>query len=303
MSRLLILGASGDQGHAQVLRALAAGHRVRVGLRDPAKAAALFGAGVEAVPLDLAEAGSLRAAMQGIDTVLANFPSSSFNAAEPLLAAAAATGASARAAGVALILFNTSMPLRERPLGFAGHDTRLAMVDAVAQAGVPMVVFNPVVFMGNLLRGWAWPGITQHDRFEYPHAADLDVSWVCQEDLASLMVAAADRLDLGGRRFAVGGPETLRGADVARALTRVLGRAIEFVPQEIDAFCAAIRPQLRIADTALREHMLTELGRIYRWYNESPERPFKVDMRPVLDELPIGLTRFEDWAAAQRWQR
>jgi uncharacterized protein YbjT (DUF2867 family) len=303
MSRLLILGASGDQGHAQVLRALAAGHQVRIGLRDPAKGARLFGAAVEAVPLDFADAASLREAMQGIDTVLANFPSSSFNPAEPLLAAAAATGDSARAAGVELILFNTSMPLRTQPLGFAGHDARLAMVDATAQAGVPMVVFNPVVFMGNLLRGWAWPGIARHGRFEYPHAADLDVSWVCQEDLASLMVTAVGRGDLGGRRFAVGGPETLRGADVARSLSHVLGRPIEFVPQEIDAFCAAIRPQLRIADAALRDHMLGELARIYRWYNESPERPFTVDMRPTLAALPVSLTRFEDWAAAQNWQR
>ena len=179
------------------------------------------------------------------------------------------------------------MPLRDRPLGFAGHDVRLAMVDAISQAGVPVIVFNPVVFMGNLLRGWAYPRIAQQDRFEYPHATDLEVSWVCQEDLASLMVAAVDRSDLGGRRFAVGGPETLRGADVAQALSRVLGRRIEFVPQDIDDFCAAIRPQLRIADAALREHMLTELARIYRWYNESPERPFKVDMRATLAELPV----------------
>lgn len=303
MSRLLILGASGDQGHAQVLRALAAGHQVRVGLRDPAKGVRLFGPAVEAVPLDFAEAASLRDAMRDIETVLANFPSSSFNAAGPLLAAAAATGDSARAAGVALVLFNTSMPLRDRPLGFAGHDVRLSMVDALGQAGVPMVVFNPVVFMGNLLRGWAYPGIAQRSCFEYPHEADLEVSWVCQEDLASLMIAAAQRPDLGGRRFAVGGPETLRGADVARALGRVLSRPIEFVPQEIDAFCAAIRPQLRIADAALREHMLNELARIYRWYNASPERPFKVDMQPTLDALPVALTRFEDWAAAQNWQR
>lgn len=303
MSRLLVLGASGDQGRAQVLRALAAGHSVRVGLRDPAKAAALFGAAVEAVPLDFADAASLHAAMRGIETVLANFPSSSFNAAEPLLAAAAATGDSARTAGVALILFNTSMPLRNRPLGFAGHDVRLAMVERISQAGVPAIVFNPVVFMGNLLRGWAYPGIAGHNRFEYPHAADLDVSWVCQEDLASLMVAAVGRVDLGGARFAVGGPETLRGADVARALSSVLGRRIEFVPQQIDAFCAAIRPQLRIVDAALREHMLAELARNYRWYNESPEKPFTVDMRSTLAALPVELTRFEDWAAAQNWQR
>jgi uncharacterized protein YbjT (DUF2867 family) len=139
--------------------------------------------------------------------------------------------------------------------------------------------------------------------FEYPHAPDLDVSWVCQEDLAALMVAAASRPHLAGRRYAIGGPQALRGADVAAALTRALGRPIRFVSQSVADFCAAIAPQVRHPDPATGARLLEDLGRIYRWYNESPERPFSVDMRATLAELPVTLTPLEDWARRQRWQR
>jgi uncharacterized protein YbjT (DUF2867 family) len=138
--------------------------------------------------------------------------------------------------------------------------------------------------------------------FEYPHAPELEVSWVCQEDLAALMVAAATRPQLAGRHYPIGGPQALRGADVAQALTRALGRPIRFMSQTVADFCTAIAPQVRHPDPQTRVKLLDDLGRIYRWYNESPERPFKVDMRATLAELPVALTPLEDWARRQDWR-
>ena len=47
------------------------------------------------------------------------------------------------------------------------------------------------------------------------------------------------------------------------------------------------------------DRLIGELHRIYTWYNESPERPFQVDMAPVLKELPVRLTPIEEWARQQ----
>jgi uncharacterized protein YbjT (DUF2867 family) len=301
--RVLVLGATGDQGAAQVEAAQAAGFEVAAAARDPARAGALLPAGTVLRAVDFNDAASLARAVQDIDVLFANFPSSSFNDGATLERQAAAVAAAARAAGTPLVLFNTSMPLRARANGHPSHDVRVAMVDAFVAAAVPLIVFNPVVFMGNLLRGWARPGIVERGVLEYPHAPDLDVSWVCQEDLAALMVAAASRPHLAGRRYAIGGPQALRGADVAAALTRALGRPIRFVSQSVADFCAAIAPQVRHPDPATGARLLEDLGRIYRWYNESPERPFSVDMRATLAELPVTLTPLEDWARRQRWQR
>jgi uncharacterized protein YbjT (DUF2867 family) len=115
------------------------------------------------------------------------------------------------------------------------------------------------------------------------------------------MCAAAARPHLAGRDFNVGGPEVLRGPDVARILSAVTGREIRFVSQPIDAFAARMHAVFA-RDASLDAGALTgELTRIYRWYNDAPEKPFRVDMAPVLRELPVALTTFAEWAARQRW--
>lgn len=300
--RILVLGATGDQGAAQVDAALAAGFDTHAGVRDATTARAKLPSASNLRHVDFNDAASLRRALDGIDALFVNFPSSSFNDGVALQRQAADVAGAAREVGTPLVLFNTSMPLRAHANGHPSHDVRVAMVDAFVAAGVPLVVFNPVVFMGNLLRGWARPGIVARGVFEYPHAPDLEVSWVCQEDLAALMVAAATRPQLAGRRYAIGGPQALRGAEVASALSRALGREIRFVSQSVEDFCAAIAPQVRHPDPATRVRLLDDLGRIYRWYNESPERPFRVDMRTTLAELPVTLTPLEDWARRQDWR-
>jgi hypothetical protein len=64
-----------------------------------------------------------------------------------------------------------------------------------------------------------------------------------------------------------------------------------------------MKPQVRRHPPAEAARLLEELGRIYRWYNEGAERPFTVDMGPVLEQLPVTLMSFADWAGRQRWSR
>lgn len=304
---LLILGATGDQGRAQVEAALAHGHQVRVAVRDCGRAAAGLPPGVEVAAVDLNAADwgaeALARAARGCDALLANYPSSSFNDGRWLVDAAAATGRGAALAGVQTVVFNTSLPQRERLMGYAAHDVRFRMRLALMESRVPVVTLAPVVFMDNLLRGWAFPAIVDEGCFRYAHLPELEVSWICQADLANLMLAAAARPRLGGKVFRVGGPETLRGAEVAHRLSAAAGRPIRFESQSVEAFCEGMRPQVSRHPPAEAARLLEELGRIYRWYNEGAERPFTVDMRPVLEQLPVTLTPFADWAARQRWRR
>ena len=301
---LLILGASGDQGAAQVQAALAAGHTVKAACRRPPLPQDLVAAAAPVwVPVDYSQPPTLEPAMQGVDVVLANFPSSSFNDGPTLVRAAIATGMAAREAGVSLIVFNTSLPVMEMPRGFAAHDVRLQMREALEASGVPVISLQPVVFMDNLLRGWAFPHIADHERFVYPHGPNLEVCWICQDDLAALMLAAAARPDLAGRHIAVGGPAPIKGADVAAALSRASGREIRFESQSVEDFCAAMEVLMQSRAPDERHRMVRELGNIYRWYNSSEERPFFVDMAPVVLELPVRLTSFADWSARQCWRR
>lgn len=308
----LVLGASGDQGFPQIGALAAAGLNVRAAARDAAGLqqridAALDGAGLPgratAHRADYSDPDSLARAMEGADVVLANYPSSSIHDGAALVAAAVLVGDTAARAGVQSVVFNTSLPLPPRPLGMRAQDVRFAQRDAMGAHGVSVITLAPVVYMDNLLRGWAYPEIVERNRFEYPHGHALEVSWLCQADLGALMTAAALRPELAGRTFAVGGPEVMRGPDVARILSEAAGRQIEFVSQPIEAFCARMRRVFERSSTLDAAAMVTELERVYRWYNESPEKPFRVDMAPVLRELPVRLTTFREWAARQRWER
>lgn len=296
--RLLVIGATGDQGREQVDLAIERGVAVRAAVHRRAPAG--FSAGAACVPMDFEDVASVARAMAGIDTVFANFPSSSFNEGARLVAAARTVAAAAAGAGVSLIVLNTSQPVRDEPLGFHGHDVRLAMRESLRSSAVPVVTLQPVVFMGNLLQ-WAFRPIVERGIFLYPHRPGLEVAWICQRDLAQLMFAAAARPALAGRVFDVGGPEILRGDDVARILAEVTGRPVRFVSQPIAEFCEAIRPRLAGLEPARRDFFLAELARIYQWYNDSPLAPFRVDMTGVLRELPVPLTRLSDWASQQSW--
>jgi len=302
--RVLILGASGDQGFPQIAAAMKAGHQVRAAARQPEKMRARWPSpDVQWVTVDYANPETMVRAMQDVDAVLANYPSSSFNAADPLVDAAEQTAVAARSAGVPLLVFNTSLPVMDEPRGYAAHDVRLQMRKALGATDVPLICIQPVVFMDNLLRGWAFPHIADEDRFLYPHDPALQVSWLCQDDLAALMVAAAERPHLAGQRFAVGGPQPIRGDDVAAALTAAAGRTIRFESQPVEAFCASMELLMRSRLGPERTRMIEELGNIYRWYNSGIEKPFLVDMAPVLRQLPVTLTPFSNWASRQIWRR
>ncbi len=69
MPVILVTGATGNVGHPIARRLAAEGHRVRALVRDPERARGLLPEGVEAVPGDVTDAESVRAAVRGCDVV------------------------------------------------------------------------------------------------------------------------------------------------------------------------------------------------------------------------------------------
>lgn len=301
--RIVVFGATGDQGRAQVEALVRAGQHP-VAVSRGGDAAPVDGTAVEAVGADLsdevASGAAIRAALSGADAVFLNLPSTSFQAAEPLIAATRTIADAAAEAGVGVIVFNTSLPVPDDKRGFAAQDARHDMRSILFSGEVPAISLEPVVFLDNLLKGWAWPSIAERGVLAYPHRAELEVSWICHADLAHLMIAAAKRPDLSGRHFAVGGAETVRLEQLAAILSRAWGADIAVENQSIDTFVGNMGAVFEGKSTLDAQRMMGELKRIYEWYNFSPEQPFKVDMTGVLQELPVALTPIADWARAQR---
>jgi uncharacterized protein YbjT (DUF2867 family) len=293
-----VFSATGDQGAAQVDALLKAGHHPVAVSRNPL--AAGFPAGVELRSADYADHGSLVQAMEGADAVLLNLPSTSFHAAGPLIEASEVIAkAAAASATVKSLVFNTSMPLPDHMMGIAAQDARLEMRNRIFASGAPAVSIQPVVYLDNLLKAWAWPQIAEDGVLNYPHRETLDVTWICHADLAKLMIAAAERPHLAGRVFAVGGPEAIRGPDLARRLGQVWNLPLRFEPMPLDTCGEIMASVFKATATLDLDTLAKEMALKYAWYNDETDRPFLVDMDPVLKDLPVTLTSLEDWAAAQ----
>ena len=292
-----VFSASGRPGLAQVRQARAAGYRVRAVTRQKHLPPAL--AGTEIVAADLNDPGSLARACDGAELVF--FTSPSFTEAAKAVVHITRIGEVALAAGVRRLVYNTTTWHPETPVGVPSMDGAYEKTAALRATGVPLTVIRPSLFMDNLLTRWVRPYILEDGEFSYPHRPDLEVSWICLDDIARLMIATSESEEFLGETLDVGGPEALRPPEVARLLAEVVGSPVvyrQITPREFGERMYAIFKHVSGLD---RETYVSSLERHYEYKNET--NPFLVDMKRVLERVPIELTRMRDWLPLQGWSR
>lgn len=290
MALILTYGSSGSQGEPVARKLLEAGHAVRAVVRHPERAALLQARGAEVVRGDLADMDSLKAASAGIDAVFLMMPFSAGGNPFELMGNALSA---AKEGGAKLLVFNAGGHPPLTPTGIPMLDFRIQLEDFVVGSGIPSIILRPGVYMENFLGPWCLPSIKGRDAVAYPHRAAMRVSWIASEDLGALAVAGLERPQLAGQRFTLGGPEALNGAAIAAAFSAGLGREITYDGITPDAF----------GDT-MAQIMGPEAGEgirvAYGYANAQPDDAMSVDMSGVLEQLPVTLTRLEDWVRAHR---
>lgn len=298
LKNVTVFGASGRQGLAQVRKLLAEGYRVRAITRgDVFDGPEWFG--VQTRAADYKDQASLEAACDGADAVF--YTSVAFSEQSKGLKFAKAVGAAAKTAGVKRLIFNTSSWVPNSPVGQAGYDGRLAMENALEAAGVPLVVFRPVLFMDNLLTGWARPFIVRDGEFVYAQRPDLQADWICLDDVAAFMTHALTRDDLVGERIIIGGPERLTPTMMAQTLTEVLGKPVAYKPITPKEFGELLYTLFEGKTDVPRDAYVAHLDDFYQFNNSSQIEPFKADMAMVKKKIDLPLTTFKEWAARQEW--
>lgn len=292
-----VFGASGRQGVAQIRALRAKGFAVRAATRGRLGPPDL--ADVPTVAADYLDPASLALACAGAEAVFYTAPA--FANALRGLDFARNVGAAAAGAG-ARVIFNTSSWVPDEPVGQAGYDGRLAMENALADAGAALTVFRPVLFMDNLLTAWAKPFLQTEDAFVYPHKPGLEADWICLEDVAAFMVAALDQDWTVGRRAVIGGPQTLTPESLTAALSDVLGRPITHRFLEPRAFGDLMAGLFVDVAGGKPGWIVKSLEDFYTFNNASPHRPFRaVGALDEAQRASVALTTFRDWAARQDW--
>lgn len=224
----VVAGVSGNTGAATARTLIEAGERVRVLVRDAAKAESWARQGAEVAVADLADAAALTAALSGArGAYLLNPPGTT--AEDPFADAEAVAEAIARAATAARLpkLVVLSSVAADRPSGTGMIATNRTLEQRLAGIGLPVTFIRAAYFMEN----WA----------EVAGAAAEGVlpSFLASLDRAIPMVATADigraaaealREDWDGHRtIAVQGPAAWSPNDVAAAFARVLGKPVQAV--------------------------------------------------------------------------
>jgi len=298
MSRVLVVGATGDQGLVQVEQLLAAGHSVVAASRQTK--ALQFPAAVKSMQMDLLRPETLPAALADVDTIFLNLPSASFTDPATILCGFDHLLHAVEHADVQRIVFNTSLYVGDQPAGHVAHDTRHTIVERLFASSVVATVVCPVIFMENMLRGWALPALQERQVLSYPHDDELPVSWISLVDVARIMIRLANEPDAENRRFVVGGPQALRGRDTAAALSSAWGREIRFESLPVATFAQRMGELFGGGDRSSSERIAIDLQRIYSWYNTHSPSPFTVDMTNFLTRYPLAMLSVEDWAMRHR---
>jgi NAD(P)H dehydrogenase (quinone) len=230
-ARILVTGATGNIGRAVVQELADRGVEFRVFTRDANKASAL---GVEAFEGDFGEAGSLEAAMRGVDAIFLN--SSQHPDMARLQGNVSAAAADAGVRHIVKVSGGTSVTGEDKAswAGRAHHQVERMIEDA----GIGYTFLRPAYFMQNLLalaepiRAGKLPVPLPDQRIAVVDARDVGAA------AAAILVSPEEHR---GRTYDLTGPESLSFADIAERLSAVLGQNVQHVAPPIDAAVESLR--------------------------------------------------------------
>lgn len=229
---ILVTGGTGKVGTGLVKQLSSLSAPFKVMARDPAKAKNTLGANVEVVQGDLANPGSLDAAMKGVDTVFLLSPVSPAQVEHQSNAIQAA-----KRAGVKRVVKLSSVGATpSSPMQFGRWHAQTEQ--ELQSSGMQWTFLRPHYFMQTMLGG-ARTIIDQGMMFA--PLGDAKISLVDTRDVAA--VAARVLVDGAahvGKAYDVTGPESLGYQDIANKIGKHIGKTVTYVNVPSDKFREAL---------------------------------------------------------------
>lgn len=224
---ILLTGVTGKTGGETAKQLLARGVRFRALVRNEAKAAALKAAGVDLVVGDIADAETVRRALDGVDIAFLTLPNGRHQQAQETQFTDIAV-----AAGLRHLVKMSSMeavPHAKTPIP-RGH---WAVEEHIRASGLAWTMIKPNFFMQNLLT--SAPMIRTQRRFSLP----MGNGTTCMADVRDIAAVCVEVLTGNGharKSYEITGPEVLTFHDVAKRFSEVLGEKVEYVPMPMEQF-------------------------------------------------------------------
>ena len=275
---ICVTGAGGTVGSEVVKQLKEAKVPVRGAYFSQAKADAARSKGIDAVTIDYRSPETLRTAFTGCDKLFLLGPNTENQAQLELNAVEAA-----KAAGVAHIVKLSVLGADEETFSFAKiHRT---VEKGIESSGLDWTFLRPNSFMQNVV---TYMGDTiRSDNAFYGASGEGKISHVDVRDIAAVAVKALTEPGHERKAYVLTGSEALTLDEVAKELSKVLGRTINHVdlsPDQLKGGMLAAGTPEWFADRLL------DLDRIYR---EQQASIITGDIKKVTGRDPI---RFEQYA-------
>ena len=277
-SRLvLVTGATGQQGGSVARRLLERGFRVRGITRDIESDAAkqLTGLGAEMVGAEFTDAGSLNAALEGVDAVFAM--TTPFEAGVDAETAQGVALVDAAAAAGADHFVYSSVASADKATRVPHFDSKYRVEEHLAASDLRWSIIAPVYFMDNLLFPDMLNGL-KDGTYAIALPTDLPLQQIATEDIGAFAAHVLDNPEeFAGKRIDIAGDE-LSSRQSADVLAGILRKPISVVEVPIDGI----------------RSFSEDLALMYEWFVSTG---YVADIDGLRSSYPeVGWTRFAEWA-------
>lgn len=223
---ILIIGATGNVGRPTVKSLLAKGLSVRA-LSRSAEGLARLPIGVEGVTGNLDTGDGLKAACANIERLFLIVSNGESETAQGLTAVTAA-----KAAGVKHIVYLSIIDPGKEPQ-VPHYLAKLPVEEAIRNSGADYTFIRPNYFMQTDLS--VMPVITEHGVYPMP-IGSIGNNRIDTRDIADCAVRVLSEEGHAGADYALQGPETMNGDQVADAFARVLNRNVVYGGDDVDSW-------------------------------------------------------------------
>lgn len=275
---ILMTGATGTAG-SRIARALVdEGLDVRVLVRDAERAERLLGGAAEIAVGDLGDAGSVRAALEGIEQLVLSGPDDPRRVAWEVAAIDAAV-----AAGVRRVVRVSSVGAKPgSPVALWDWHGRVD--DHLRRAPLAAVVLRPGPFMTNVLAGAEQ---VAGDGTLIAPAGEARMALIDPRDIGAAVAAVLTTPGHDGRTYVLTGPQAITYGQVAEALTEATGSEVRFVDVPDAAAVEGLRQAGVPGDAA--EQVVAVFGMLRRGVAQE----VSADVELLTGRAPRA---FADWA-------
>ncbi|RLA42331.1 MAG: SDR family NAD(P)-dependent oxidoreductase [Deltaproteobacteria bacterium] len=223
---ILVIGGTGNIGSAVVQMLVEKGEKFEVLARDPLKTAKILGPNVNLVEGDLSIPDTISTAMVGVDKLFLVTPLHLDQVAMKSTAIQAA-----KKAGVKHIVMSTGIgasPNADVEVGRWHGQSQ----EEVKATGISYTFLQPGFFMQNMLM--FAEQISSMGQFFMPLGA-AKVNWVDARDIAAVGVVALTEDGHENTEYPILGPETMTCVEMAKILSSVAGKEIQYVDVQPEA--------------------------------------------------------------------